>query len=94
MADPVQLVRELLESELNARGTEGVAALLRDVIFAMRAAPEIFAPEGWAISGSSLAHVAARNLRSYVARHVPAGPDREAALNCIDVLSGEAVRND
>lgn len=45
MVDPVQLVRELLESELNARGTEGVAALLRDTLSAMRAAPEIFAPK-------------------------------------------------
>ena len=50
--------------------------------------------ESRAISGSSLAHLAARNLSSYVSRYVPAGPDREAALNCIDVLSGEAVRYD
>ena len=49
--------------------------------------------EDRAISGSPLAHLAARNLRSYVSRHVPTGPDREAALNCIDVLSGEAVRH-
>ena len=31
--------------------------------------------------------VAERNLRSYVIRHVPAGPDRVSALLCIDTLA-------
>lgn len=44
-------------------------------------------------SGKSLNHVASKNLRSYVSRYVPAGPDRESALKCIDVLSGEEVPN-
>jgi len=42
---------------------------------------------------NQLIHVATRNLNSYVSRHIPDGPDREAALNCIDVLAGEAVRH-
>lgn len=31
--------------------------------------------------------VAERNLRSYLIRHVPAGPDRVSALLCIDTLA-------
>lgn len=32
--------------------------------------------------------IAERNLRSYVERHVPEGPDRQAALRCIETLAG------
>ena len=31
--------------------------------------------------------IAERNLRSYVERHVPEGPDRQAALRCIETLA-------